>query len=108
MNSTVRAYLTEHLLQHHTGRLQRLRDLGAPEIVVGQEERLLAAAQAGQLGVHAGKGEDAEALLDTAFVAVEWRKGAGGKPYALFTGGAQVVRYFPQARFGRFITAVAA
>lgn len=44
------------------------------------------------------------ALLNLEFSAREIRKGRGGKQYVRYTTSEGVVCYFPNARFGRFIS----
>lgn len=103
MGATIGQYILDNALTAQRDRLAALQRICAPEIVVEQAERKLAAMLAGEVPAQEGKGE--QGLLDREFSAVAWAKGRGGKPWATFTTAQGPVRFYPAGRFGPFVTA---
>jgi hypothetical protein len=93
--TTIKQYIIDICVRHHAIRLAKLEALDAPSVMIDGERALIERWRGGtaRLG-------DKEKLLDTPFVSIEWRKGRGGKEYAVFNDS---IAYFPKGRFGPFV-----
>jgi len=98
--TTIKGYLQAHHAKLHAERIGNLEAMSAPSFVIEREQQLLDAALDGELNIS----DKCDCLAHT-FVAVDWARGNGGKPFATFTtDNGDTVRYFPLAKHGRFLT----
>ncbi len=88
--------ILEKELKATKDRLEKLIQMQAPEIIIRNLTAQVAEMENGEIKI----GGD-NALLDLAFESYEVKTGNGGKKYIQFDNG---VRYFPNAKYGRFIT----
>ena len=93
---TIREKIIERLLIAGEERLMKLQEYGAPKIMIEGQLSYVASLEAGELAVKGDK-----ALLDETYETVEPKKGRGGKTYYCFNG---CINFFPQARYGMYIT----
>lgn len=93
---TIRQHVIEWELGAYTKRLEKLIEFGAPQVVIEAQRALISDLEAGTLVMR-----DKEGLLDLVAEITAVRTGRGGKVYLEFDNG---VRYFPTAKYGRFIT----
>ncbi len=93
---TVFEFLLKNEQRMAQERLAKLEEMKAPEIMVQGQRKLVAELEKGNLKI----GGDQE-LLKAEFETFELKKGSGGKGYIQFDNG---IKYFPQAKYGRFIT----
>jgi len=81
-------------------RLRRLVELDAPEIILDQQKQKVAMLESGDLPL-----KDKEGLLGLELVGEpEVKTGSGGKQYLEMNTSTGAVLFFPQARFGWFLT----
>lgn len=76
-------------------RLNKLEEIGAPEVVIEGQRKAVENLRNGALKISGEK-----ELLDVAVESKEVRKGNGGKMYIVFNGN---INFFPNARYGMFI-----
>lgn len=94
--ATIKTIIIEKALEATKERLEKLIEMGAPQIMVTNLQSQVAEMEAGDIKV----GGDAS-LLDAEVIGYEVKKGNGGKSYIQFDNG---TKYFPNAKYGRFIT----
>lgn len=94
---TIKDKIIEGLLIAGTERLNALKDMGAPNIIIVRQEKYVTDLTAGILKV----GGDNN-LLAEQFENMEVSKGRGGKTYYIFNNGD--IKFYPQAKYGMFIT----
>jgi hypothetical protein len=95
MSQTIRQYITRVAISQGEKRLEKLKSLRAPFVLVEAVEREQARWKEGTVKIN---GE--QTLLDVEFESVETRTGNGGKKYLQFNGS---INFFPEARHGLFI-----
>ncbi len=87
------------LRNEHRGaqeRLEKLIQMKAPRVMIQGQQKLVEELSTGKIRV--GGDQD---LLQCTFETFENKKGNGGKLYVQFDNG---IKYFPNAKHGRFIT----
>ena len=95
---TIKEFIIDREMVVYEGRLENLIELGAPDIMIESQRKMVDALKRGDFKV----GGDSY-WLDYEFS--EWKtyKGRGGKMYVQFDGK---VNYFPTAKYGRYIKEV--
>ena len=93
---TVKQFLVRVHLANAEDRLQRLKDLETPTVLIKSQEAYIQHLRNGELKV----GGDKDALEDE-FIKAETKTGNGGKQYVVINDGA--INYFPQAHYGPYI-----
>lgn len=93
---TIKEFSCNMEINYHTDRLENLRQIGAPEIVIQAEEKDIRNLESNVLSLSG----DTE-LLNTEYSNVKTKKGKGGKYYYSFNDG--TINYFPKAKYGRCI-----
>lgn len=92
---TIKEYIIENTISGIKARLNTLKSIGAPEVMVKSCEDELNRLAEGNLKC----GGNIE-LLEEEFISDELRRGRGGIPYHVLNGN---INYFPKAKYGRFI-----
>ena len=92
----IELFLRKNILHQEEERLVRLKEIGAPKVMIESVETLVEGLYNGNLPKINGDCN----LLNKEFEKFEVRKGKGGKPYIHFDCG---VNYFPNSKYGRFI-----
>jgi hypothetical protein len=92
---TVKEYILEKEIKSVGHRLERMKELGAPEIIITTLENEVKALEQGELKI----GGDLN-LLDETFESREIKTGRGGNSYVQINGS---INYFPNAKYGRYI-----
>ena len=92
---TVKEYILEKEIISVGNRLERLKELGAPKIMITTLEGEVEALKQGELKI----GGDLT-LLDETFENREIKTGRGGSQYVQINGS---INYFPTAKYGRYI-----
>ena len=92
---TIREFICKHEAEGAQEHLDRLIELGAPQIILDGWKKAVAALKDGKVECGGDSG-----LLNVEVVDFIKRKGNGGKPWVQFNG---FINYFPQAKYGRFI-----
>ena len=77
-------------------RLEKLIQMNAPQVIIQGQQKLVEELSTGKIKI--GGDQD---LLQCTFETFEIKKGRGGKLYIQFDNG---IKYFPNAKYGRFIT----
>lgn len=90
-------WICEHELPAYEERLAKLESIGAPAVMIESQKEAVDKLRNGDIVVGGNK----ELLAETV-EGFEVKRGNGGKQYVEFNGA---IRYFPQAKYGRFITA---
>lgn len=93
---TIREYIITAEANNLEKRIERLKEIGAPQLMVAKAEGQLAELRQGNIKI----GGEVE-LLNETFEHYEVKKGTGGRVYIEFD---TVARYFPEAKYGKFIT----
>ena len=77
-------------------RLEKLIQMNAPAVIIEGQKKIVKELSTGKIKI--GGDQD---LLQRTFETFEVKKGKGGKLYIQFDNG---IKYFPNAKYGRFIT----
>ena len=93
---TIREKIIENELAYQKDRYAKLKEMGAPVVIIENMERVISELTAGDIKV-TGETE----LLDLDYFNGEVKKGKGGKVYICMNNGS--ILYFPNAKYGRFI-----
>lgn len=93
---TVKSFILSNLLRGAKDRLEKLAQMGAPEIMLTSQKKAVEKLEAGNLKISG----DTDLLGET-FVSFETRNGKGGKQYVHINGS---INFFPNSRYGMFIT----
>lgn len=92
----VREWIIKNEVRMFEDRLQKLEAMGAPAIMIDGQRKAVEMLKAGNLEI---SGETD--LLEVEVEGFECKTGKGGKVYVQINGS---INYFPQARYGRFIS----
>jgi hypothetical protein len=95
MTNRIIDFIVRNELRAAQERLEKLMQIKAPEVMIQGQKRIVEELSAGKIKV----GGDQE-LLQCTFETFETKKGKGGKVYVQFDNG---IKYFPNAKYGRFI-----
>lgn len=93
---TIRDYIIDGALKTAEDRLEKLIEMGAPNVMITGQQSAVDSLKSGELKI----GGDVE-LLNEEFVDREFKKGNGGKAYISINSG--TVNFFPNARYGMYI-----
>ena len=93
---TIREKMITSELESTETRLQKLKEVGAPSVVIESLEKSIQKLKSGEIDV----GGESQ-LLDEEYENGIVQKGRSGKPYISINDG--TILYFPTARYGRFI-----
>jgi hypothetical protein len=96
---TIYNFLINKRIESRKRRLEELKRINAPEILIRNEQKNLKALINGDIGI-----KDKENLLDLEFSSYEMNKGRGGKTWIQFETEEGLINYFPNAKYGPFIT----
>jgi len=77
-------------------RLEKLIQINAPKVMIQGQQKIVDELSTGKIKIGGDQG-----LLQCTFDTFEVKKGNGGKIYIQFDNG---IKYFPNAKYGRFIT----
>ena len=94
----IKSYIIEKEVSNSMERLQKLKEIGAPNVIIESLSKEIEKLKSGNLNI----GGDKE-LIEEEFNNKEVKKGQGGKVYIQFDGR---INYFPNAKYGRFISRV--
>ena len=94
---TIKEIIIAKELESSKERLALLEEMDAPEVIIVSLDKHIERLTEGQIEV----GGDSS-LLELEYISHVTKKGNGGKPYVVFNDS---INYFPQAKFGRYITA---
>lgn len=92
---TIREYIINGTLTTAEERLSKLIEIGAPQVIIEGQSKLVASLKAGKIKV----GGDTK-VLDEELKSKELKTGNGGKTYIVINNG---INFFPQARYGMYI-----
>jgi len=99
---TVREFLLDRIFRSSSGRLKRLREIKAPYIILKNELETIRTAKQGDITQLINcKTPD---VFDFEFKESIDCTGNGGKYYMTILTSTETLMYFPQARFGRYLT----
>lgn len=93
----IREHIAAGTIKALETRLEGLRNLNAPEVVLSSTMKAIEKAKIGEIGV-----KDKDNLLDIEVENFESKTGRGGKQFISYNNG--MILYFPAAKFGKFIT----
>jgi hypothetical protein len=93
---TIKDFIIEKETKMVKERLEQLEKFGAPTIIIEKTKEVLEQLENGELKVGGDK-----SLLESEFIQCVVKKGRGGKVYLEFDN---VIKYFPEAKYGRYIT----
>ena len=94
----IREYILEKELIGYNYRLDKLIEIGAPQVIIDRQRELVGELENGVLSVSGDK-----EVLEFEFNKSEKKTGRGGKVYIQFTCDNCLVNYFPTAKYGRYI-----
>lgn len=92
---TIREYILDGTIKTAQTRLEKLKEMSAPQIMITTLEADINKMQAGNLKI----GGDVE-VLDEELISREFKTGKGGKQYIQING---CINFFPNARYGMYI-----
>ena len=92
---TIREFIINNEIKSFEERLSKLEEMSAPAIIIDSQRKAVDDLRNGVLKIGG-----AVEKLDNEMIGFEIKKGNGGKPYVEFADG---TRYFPQAKYGRYI-----
>ena len=92
---TIKEYIINAALAAAEERLNKLTEMGAPQVIIEGQSKLVASLRAGEIKI----GGDTQVLTEEV-KATEVKTGNGGKKYIVFNDG---IHFFPQARYGMYI-----
>ena len=96
---TIKSDIQKRFIQNETIRYGRLCEIKAPSVILDNILMQIEDAKNDVLAI-----SDKENLLMLEFTSRELKTGQGGKQYVQYQTADCVVNYFPNGRFGRFIT----
>ena len=103
---TVAQHLAKHLLFNFEKRLETFQQIKAPEVLIRQLQENIDIIES-QPAIDAVESlvtcKNPE-ILTAEFISSETHTGNGGKKYYTYQTSVGEVNYFPQAKFGRFVT----
>lgn len=92
---TVKEFIVKNELRSAAERLAKLKELGAPDIMIVGQNKIVDELKAGKIKI-----SGAVEKLENEVMDFEVKKGRGGKQYVEFSDGTMC---FPNARYGRYI-----
>lgn len=104
--TTVAEHLAQNLLKGTQNRLEKLKEIKAPEVMIQHNEQQIVILQNHTAidAVNALVGCKTQEILTAEFISAESHTGKGGKTYLTFKTSVGQVNYFPNGRYGRFIS----
>ena len=103
---TVAEHLAQNILKGTQSRLEKLKEIKAPEVMIQHSEQQITLIQ-NHTAIDAVSSLVAcksPEILTAEFISAEKHTGKGGKIYVTFETSVGQVNYFPNGRFGRFIS----
>lgn len=94
----IREYILEKELVGYKYRLDKLIEIGAPQVIIDRQRELVGELENGVISVSGDK-----EVLEFEFNKSEKKTGRGGKVYIQFICDNCLVNYFPTAKYGRYI-----
>lgn len=92
---TIREYILNGAIKTAQTRLEKLKEMSAPQIMIATLEADIEQMQAGSLKI----GGDVE-VLDEELVSREFKTRRGGKQYIQING---CINFFPNAKYGMYV-----
>jgi restriction endonuclease Mrr len=103
---TVAEHMAKMFEASFATRLEKLKEIKAPEIMISQIEKNLQFVLTNDplTAVKELVGCKEPELFNAIFISSETKTGNGGKKYAIYQTSMGELNYFPNARFGRWLT----
>ena len=96
--TTIKDYILENEIKNVSERLEKLKDIRAPQVMLDGLAKELQELRKGNFKITGDK-----ELLNYKWKTREIKKGRGGKVFIQFDGK---INYFPTAKYGKYITVV--
>lgn len=91
----VKEFIIKNLIESSEDRLEKLKEIGAPDIMIKSVENQIENLKSGK-----NKVGGSIHLLDKEYVSHECTKGKGGKLVVIINGN---IKYCPSAKYGQYI-----
>ena len=96
--ATIREWIIKGTLKAAEDRLEKLKEISAPQVVIDGQSRYVDSLKKGSLKISGDK-----SLLDVEYIHSEQKKGRGGRIYYTINDS---INFFPNAKYGMYISAV--